>query len=96
MIRPLVPPLQDHCVSRKAPCNEYATPPQSGAWVLDGATTAKEFAQLATSGAERQMTPEVDSVAPDFTLCDSTGAVRSLTELVVGGRRVLLFYRGHW
>jgi len=42
------------------------------------------------------MTPNVNDLAPDFTLCDSDGAARSLHELVARERRVLLFYRGHW
>ncbi|HET6474052.1 MAG TPA: hypothetical protein VFG38_19600 [Pseudomonadales bacterium] len=42
------------------------------------------------------MTPTVNDLAPDFTLHDSTGAARSLHELVSRQRRVLLFYRGHW
>jgi len=42
------------------------------------------------------MTPNVNDVAPDFALCDSTGAQRTLGELVARERRVLLFYRGHW
>jgi len=42
------------------------------------------------------MTPNVNDVAPDFALGDSTGAHHTLTELVARERRVLLFYRGHW
>jgi peroxiredoxin len=42
------------------------------------------------------MTPNVNEVAPDFSLPDSTGATRTLTELVGGQRRILIFYRGHW
>ena len=42
------------------------------------------------------MTPNVNDLAPDFALRDSTGATCSLHELVSSERRVLLFYRGHW
>lgn len=42
------------------------------------------------------MPPEVGSAAPDFELPDSTGALRSLGGLALGGPRVLIFYRGHW
>jgi peroxiredoxin len=34
--------------------------------------------------------------APDFELHDSTGALRSLKELVAAGPRAFVFYRGHW
>ena len=40
--------------------------------------------------------PVVGSIAPDFALPDSTGATRTLGELVAERPRVLLFYRGHW
>jgi peroxiredoxin len=40
--------------------------------------------------------PVVESIAPDFALPDSTGATRTLAELVAERPRVLLFYRGHW
>ena len=43
-----------------------------------------------------QRPPEPGQVAPDFTLPDSTGAVRRLSELVRDRPRVLVFYRGHW
>lgn len=42
------------------------------------------------------MTLNVNEVAPDFSLPDSTGATRTLTELVADQRRILIFYRGHW
>lgn len=42
------------------------------------------------------MTPEIGREAPEFTLPDSTGSARSLSELVADGARVLIFYRGHW
>ncbi len=40
--------------------------------------------------------PAPGQPAPDFALPDSTGEVRRLSELVHGGPRVLVFYRGHW
>ena len=42
------------------------------------------------------MTPDVDQIAPDFELSDSTGAPRRLSELVARTPEVLIFYRGHW
>lgn len=39
---------------------------------------------------------EVGDHAPDFELRDSTGALRNLRDLVSGGPRAFLFYRGHW
>jgi len=42
------------------------------------------------------MKPNVGEVAPDFALVDSIGVKRSLSELVAGTPRVLIFYRGHW
>jgi len=40
--------------------------------------------------------PVLGEQAPDFALRDSTGAERSLGELVRDRRQVLIFYRGHW
>jgi peroxiredoxin len=40
--------------------------------------------------------PITGTVAPDFELPDSTGALRRLSELAASGPLVLLFYRGHW
>jgi hypothetical protein len=40
--------------------------------------------------------PAVGERAPEFTLADSTGSVRRLDELIVGGMCVVVFYRGHW
>ena len=40
--------------------------------------------------------PEVGQVAPDFSLPDSSGSTRSLSELAKSGPLVLIFYRGHW
>ena len=34
--------------------------------------------------------------APDFTLPDDQGKLRSLEQLLARGRAVLVFYRGHW
>jgi len=42
------------------------------------------------------MPPNVNDIASDFALADSTGVRRTLGELVARERRVLLFYRGHW
>jgi peroxiredoxin len=42
------------------------------------------------------MPPEIGSSAPDFELRDSTGVLRRLGQLVEGGPRVLILYRGHW
>jgi peroxiredoxin len=42
------------------------------------------------------MTPDVGDLAPDFELRESSGAPQTLTALVAGGARVLIFYRGHW
>ncbi|MFZ0676836.1 hypothetical protein [Candidatus Binatus sp.] len=44
---------------------------------------------------EREV-PSVGEKAPEFTLADSTGMVRSLDDLVAGGMCVVVFYRGHW
>jgi peroxiredoxin len=41
-------------------------------------------------------TPTIGQVAPDFTLADSSGGTRRLSELVAAGPLVLIFYRGHW
>ena len=38
----------------------------------------------------------VGETAPDFTLSDSTGAMRGLSELTRGSSCIVLFYRGHW
>ena len=40
--------------------------------------------------------PRVGEPARPFTLLDSTGASRSLADLVRERRQVLIFYRGHW
>jgi len=40
--------------------------------------------------------PDAGQTAPDFTLPDSTGTPRRLSELVAGGSLVLIFYRGCW
>lgn len=45
---------------------------------------------------ETGLRPVVGSIAPDFALPDSTGATRTLGQLVAERPRVLLFYRGHW
>jgi peroxiredoxin len=41
-------------------------------------------------------TPQPGEIAPEFALPDSTGAVRTLTQMVSERPRVLIFYRGHW
>jgi peroxiredoxin Q/BCP len=43
-----------------------------------------------------QEVPAVGQTAPDFSVSDSAGAMRTLSELVSGGPFVLVFYRGHW
>ena len=40
--------------------------------------------------------PKAGEIVPDFELRDSTGAVRSLSQLVSERPRVLVLYRGHW
>jgi peroxiredoxin len=40
--------------------------------------------------------PQVGHVAPDFTLPDSSGHPRRLSELTEKGPLVLIFFRGHW
>jgi peroxiredoxin len=41
-------------------------------------------------------TPRVGEIARDFELPDSTGKLRSLSEMVSHRPLVLLFYRGWW
>jgi peroxiredoxin len=38
----------------------------------------------------------VGDTAPDFSLPDSAGATRTLSELTRDSLCVVLFYRGHW
>jgi peroxiredoxin len=38
----------------------------------------------------------VGEIAPDFSLPDSTGTLRQLSELTRNSLCVVLFYRGHW
>ncbi|HLI80662.1 MAG TPA: redoxin domain-containing protein [Candidatus Binataceae bacterium] len=38
----------------------------------------------------------VGETAPDFSLPDSTGTPRRLSELTKHSMCVLIFYRGHW
>ncbi len=40
--------------------------------------------------------PDVSTVAPDFTLPDTTGTARRLSDLCAEQPLVLVFYRGHW
>lgn len=40
--------------------------------------------------------PQRGDIVPDFVLQDSTGALRTLAQLVAERPRVLIFYRGHW
>jgi len=40
--------------------------------------------------------PAVGEIAPEFSIRDSTGAERTLSQLAAGGLCVLVFYRGHW
>ena len=42
------------------------------------------------------MTPDIGTLAPAFTLVDSTGAPRSLGSLAGDRSLVLIFFRGHW
>jgi peroxiredoxin len=39
---------------------------------------------------------QTGEIAPDFALPDSTGAPRTLAQLVAERPRVFIFYRGHW
>ena len=47
------------------------------------------------NSVERNL-PAAGSIAPEFTLTDSTGVARTLTELCAVGPLILVFYRGHW
>jgi peroxiredoxin len=38
----------------------------------------------------------VGEIAPDFSLPDTTGTPRRLSELTTDSMCVVLFYRGHW
>jgi peroxiredoxin len=38
----------------------------------------------------------VGQTAPDFSLPDTTGTLRQLSELTRDSSCVVLFYRGHW
>jgi peroxiredoxin len=38
----------------------------------------------------------VGETAPDFSLPDTTGTLRQLSELTRDSLCVVLFYRGHW
>ncbi|NDQ56930.1 MAG: hypothetical protein GZ088_07645 [Acidipila sp.] len=40
--------------------------------------------------------PEAGEIVADFELRDSTGAARTLSQLVAERPRVLVLYRGHW
>jgi peroxiredoxin len=40
--------------------------------------------------------PNTGEIALDFELPDSTGALRRLSQLVLQGPIVLVFFRGHW
>jgi peroxiredoxin Q/BCP len=40
--------------------------------------------------------PDIGQTAPDFTLPDSTGTPRRLSELAADGPLVLILYRGCW
>ncbi|MCA9704645.1 MAG: hypothetical protein KDK70_02210 [Myxococcales bacterium] len=37
-----------------------------------------------------------EATAPEFDLADQFGNTVTLTELLVGGPAILVFYRGHW
>lgn len=45
---------------------------------------------------ETSHTIAVGTTAPDFSLPDSTGQQRTLSELAKNSQLVLVFYRGHW
>jgi peroxiredoxin len=45
---------------------------------------------------QSESTPQVGHAAPDFTLPDSRGNQRRLSELTAKGPLVLIFFRGHW
>jgi peroxiredoxin len=38
----------------------------------------------------------VSETAPDFSLPDTTGTPRRLSDLIKNSSCVVLFYRGHW
>jgi len=40
--------------------------------------------------------PNTGEIAPEFELPDSTGTLRRLSQLVLQGPVVLVFFRGHW
>jgi peroxiredoxin len=40
--------------------------------------------------------PQVGSLAEDFTLPDSTGTPNALSSLLTDGSLLLIFYRGNW
>lgn len=40
--------------------------------------------------------PATGALAPEFSLPDPTGAVRSLAAACAERPQVLVFYRGHW
>jgi peroxiredoxin len=41
-------------------------------------------------------TPDIGEIAPDFSLPDSLGVPRRLSELARERPLLLVFYRGHW
>lgn len=49
-----------------------------------------------TGAMQSESIPQVGHVAPDFTLPDSSGHPRRLSELTEKGPLVLIFFRGHW
>ena len=49
-----------------------------------------------TNPMNEQDVPAVGQVAPEFSVSDSAGAMRTLSDLVSAGPCVLIFYRGHW
>jgi len=40
--------------------------------------------------------PDVGQTAPDFPALDSSGKIRTLSDLCIERPLVLVFYRGHW
>jgi len=41
--------------------------------------------------------PDIDQMAPDFEVLNSSGDIFSLKQaLSAGGNILLMFYRGHW
>jgi hypothetical protein len=80
---------------RDEPCM-LSKPDLPGARKPDGRSLAASRESRTFYSRTNVMPPEIGSSAPDFELRDSTGVLRRLGQLVEGGPRVLILYRGHW